>query len=247
LRILVVDDEDLLSQKLEGPTIALDPSNPFSARVQASLKRTAECYGIVKDLALYAEELKDESFLPPINELRDAFDHLMRAYAVQFGLRSGDGKYIAENVDAAFRHVYRALFDYLDYIRIYQKDYIYKKLDGISHPTIVSLFPEYYREILPEIESCLEDIPRYRGSKDIGNPDLEMAGQYHAKVMKLKDYCAQIQKKAPALIEAENKRQLEEEEREKKKSDLRRGEHWKYLLFTIIGSVIGGIIIAVFT
>jgi len=49
------------------------------------------------------------------------------------------------------------------------------------------------------------------------------------------------------LIEAENKRQLEEEEREKKKSDLRRGEHWKYLLFTIIGSVIGGIIIAVFT
>ncbi|WP_214041495.1 hypothetical protein [Methanoculleus sp.] len=118
------------------------------------MKKTTECYGILKDLALYAEELNTESFLPPINELRDAFDHLMRTYAVQFGLRDGDGEYIKENLDAVFRHVYRALFDYLDYIRIYQKDYIYQRLEGISHQTIVSLFPEYYREILPEIESC---------------------------------------------------------------------------------------------
>ena len=178
----------------------------------------------------------------PINEVRDAFDHLMRMYSILFGLRDGDGEYIKENLDAVFRHVYRASFDYLDYIRIYQKDYMHQRLEGISQQTIVNLFPEYYREILPEIESCLEDIPLYKASKDIGKPDMETVESYHAKVLKLRDYCAQINKMAPALIEAESQLREEVEQRERKESEIRRVEAWKYLLFTIIGAIIGGII-----
>jgi hypothetical protein len=166
----------------------------------------------------------------------------MRMYSVLFGLRDGDGEYIKENLDAVFRHVYRASFDYLDYIRIYQKDYMHQRLEGISQQTIVNLFPEYYREILPEIESCLEDIPLYKASKDIGKPDMETVESYHAKVLKLRDYCAQINKMAPALIEAESQLREEVEQRERKESEIRRVEAWKYLLFTIIGAIIGGII-----
>ncbi|KAF5029685.1 hypothetical protein DSECCO2_646010 [anaerobic digester metagenome] len=214
----------------------------LSARDLEVLRKTTECYGILKDLALYAEELNSESFLPPINEIRDAFDHLMRMYSVLFGLRDGDSEYIKENLDAVFRHVYRASFDYLDYIRIYQKDYMHRRLEGISQQTIVNLFPEYYREILPEIESCLEDIPLYKASKDIGKPDMETVERYHAKVLKMRDYCAQINKMAPALIEAESKLRGEAEQRERKESGIRRAETWKYLLFTIIGAIVGGII-----
>jgi hypothetical protein len=163
-------------------------------------------------------------------------------YSVLFGLRDGDSEYIKENLDAVFRHVYRASFDYLDYIRIYQKDYMYRRLEGISQQTIVNLFPEYYREILPEIESCLEDIPLYKASKDIGKPDMETVERYHAKVLKMRDYCAQINKMAPALIEAESKLRGEAEQRERKESGIRRAETWKYLLFTIIGAIVGGII-----
>ena len=141
-----------------------------------------------------------------------------------------------------FRHVYRASFDYLDYIRIYQKDYMHQRLEGISQQTIVNLFPEYYREILPEIESCLEDIPLYKASKDIGKPDMETVESYHAKVLRLRGYCAEINKMAPALIEAESKLRGEAEQRERKESEIRRAEAWKYLLFTIIGAIIGGII-----
>jgi len=241
----VADDETLLPQNLEASKPAIEFYDTLSSRDLEVLKKTTECYGILKDLALYAEELNTESFLPPINELRDAFDHLMRTYAVRFGLRDGDGEYIRRNLDAVFRHVYRALFDYLDYIRIYQKDYIYQKLEGISHQTIADLFPEYYREILPEIESCLEDIPLYKASKDIGKPDMETVERYHAKVLKLRDYCAQINRMAPVLIEAEHKLRLEEEKREKKESKTRRVEAWKYLLFTIIGTIVGGIFAAV--
>jgi len=214
----------------------------LSARDLEVLRKTTECYGILKDLALYAEELNSESFLPPINEIRDAFDHLMRMYSVLFGLRDGDSEYIKENLDAVFRHVYRASFDYLDYIRIYQKDYMHRRLEEISQQTIVNLFPEYYREILPEIESCLEDIPLYKASKDIGKPDMETVERYHAKVLKMRDYCAQINKMAPALIEAESKLRGEAEQRERKESGIRRAETWKYLLFTIIGAIVGGII-----
>jgi len=47
---------------------------------------------------------------------------------------------------------------------------------------------------------------------------------------------------APALIEAESKLREEVEQRERKESEIRRAEAWKYLLFTIIGAIIGGII-----
>ncbi|OQC70892.1 MAG: hypothetical protein BWX50_00759 [Euryarchaeota archaeon ADurb.Bin009] len=238
----MADDEAFLRQESEISAMVTGLPDTLSARDLEVLRKTTECYGILKDLALYAEELNSESFLPPINEIRDAFDHLMRMYSVLFGLRDGDSEYIKENLDAVFRHVYRASFDYLDYIRIYQKDYMHRRLEGISQQTIVNLFPEYYREILPEIESCLEDIPLYKASKDIGKPDMETVERYHAKVLKMRDYCAQINKMAPALIEAESKLRGEAEQRERKESGIRRAETWKYLLFTIIGAIVGGII-----
>jgi len=238
----MADDEAFLRQESEISAMVTGLPDTLSARDLEVLRKTTEGYGILKDLALYAEELNSESFLPPINEIRDAFDHLMRMYSVLFGLRDGDSEYIKENLDAVFRHVYRASFDYLDYIRIYQKDYMHRRLEGISQQTIVNLFPEYYREILPEIESCLEDIPLYKASKDIGKPDMETVERYHAKVLKMRDYCAQINKMAPALIEAESKLRGEAEQRERKESGIRRAETWKYLLFTIIGAIVGGII-----
>ena len=238
----MADDEAPLWQEPSISAMVTGLPDTLSARDLEVLKKTTECYGILKDLALYAEELNSESFLPPINEIRDAFDHLMRMYSVLFRLRNGDSEYIKENLDAMFRHVYRASFDYLDYIRIYQKDYMHQKLEGISQQTIVNLFPEYYREILPEIESCLEDIPLYKASKDIGKPDMDTVERYHAKVLKMRDHCAEINKMAPALIEAESKLQGEAEQRERKESELRQAETWKYLLFTIIGAIVGGII-----
>jgi hypothetical protein len=240
----VTNNEDLSSQKLEVVKTATNFYDSLLPEDPDILKKTTECYGILKDLALYAEELNNESFLPPINELRDAFDHIMRAYAAHFGLRDGGSDYINENLAAVFRHVYRAIFDYLDYIRIYQKDYIYQKLEGISHQTIINLFPEYYKEILPEIENCLEEIPMYKASKDIGKPDMEMIELYHTKVLKLRRYCTQINRITPVLIEADSKLKQEKEEQEIKEGKVRRFEAWKYLLFTIIGTIIGGIFVA---
>ena len=73
---------------------------------------------------------------------------------------------------------------------------------------------------------------------------METVERYHAKVLKMRGYCAQINKMTPALIEAESKLRGEAEQRERKEGELRRAEAWKYLFFTIIGTIVGGIAVA---
>lgn len=65
--------------------------------------------------------------MPPVNEIKDAFDHFMRISAVKFGMNDGDESYVQKNLEKVFSHIYRATFELFDYIRIYQKDSIDKK------------------------------------------------------------------------------------------------------------------------
>ena len=91
--------------------------------------------------------------MPPVNEIKDAFDHFMRISAVKFGMNDGDESYVQKNLEKVFSHIYRATFELFDYIRIYQKDSIDKKLNGITNDALVSVFPEYYQERIPIIPS----------------------------------------------------------------------------------------------
>ena len=163
------------------------------------LKDITELYCYYKELSLFAEEIRTESFLPPINEIRDAFDHLMRTCAVQYGFKVGNGDYKQENLKATFRHLYRAVFDLLDYIRIYEKLTIYEKIKGFSKTAILDVFPEYYREIVPEIEKCVKTIPIYKMDKDIGDPNLTKVKEYVDLVKKMRDYSLLIDEKIPAI------------------------------------------------
>ncbi len=58
----MADDEAFLRQELEISTIATDLHDTLSEQDREVLKKTTKCYGILKDLALYAEELNSESF-----------------------------------------------------------------------------------------------------------------------------------------------------------------------------------------
>ncbi|QSZ67510.1 hypothetical protein RJ40_08330 [Methanofollis aquaemaris] len=166
-------------------------------------------YQKYKYLALYAEELRSESFIPPINEIKDAYDHFMRIFAVKCGLKHENSEYIDSNLDATFRHIYRAVYDLLDYIRIYQKDIISNKLSDFSITTIHDVFPEYYQQIKPEIEKSLNNIPLYKASKDIGSPDIQAIDAYINLISEIKDYISVIDSKIPSMIEYEQKQNIE--------------------------------------
>ena len=181
----------------------------FTVEEVERMKKIAEIYQYLKELLIYSEELELDTFLPAINEIRDAFDHLMRVFAVKFEIKKENDGYEMRNLDASFDHIYRATFELLDYIRVCQKIWIDKTLTGISPQTLVVVFPEYYEEIKPEIDRALEDLPIYRVKKDIGDPDKNDIKNYVIYIRKIQSYFKRINRMLPALYAYEYARQIE--------------------------------------
>lgn len=182
----------------------------FDEQEAETLEKIAKLYDYEKGLMIYAEELADESFIPAINEIKDAFDHLMRVFSVKFGLRERNSVYINDNLDATFRHLYRATFDLLDFIRLLQKERIYEMVKDFSRETLVEVFPEYYNKIVPEIENAMQKIPRYKSEKDIGNPNLESVKGYVEIIEGTKLHFAKVSEMMPSLVDYENRKKKEE-------------------------------------
>ena len=75
-------------------------------------------YFLTKHYLLLSEELSEDfdTFLQPVKEHRDAFDHLARAYGYTMLDREIQNidKYREENMKKAVGHTYRALLDTAD-------------------------------------------------------------------------------------------------------------------------------------
>jgi hypothetical protein len=207
------------------------------------LEDLTRLYNLTKYILFYAEELKAESFIPPMNEFKDAFDHLMRVYTVKFELVRKDDDYVAANLDASFRHVYRATFELLDYIRIYQKEVIITKLENISREALSSVFPEYYKDIRPDIERIINDIPVYKCEKDIGDPTINCVEEYFNTAKKLDFYSHRIDEMLPGLIEYNKTKKREEREFEEKKTREKHNEYIIRFMIAVVCMAIGKIIL----
>ena len=186
----------------------------FNEDETADFERITVLYNINKRLMLYAEELTDETFLPPINEIRDTNDHLMRVFAAKLGFGEDGPETIGLNLDAAFSHLYRATYEHLDYIKIYQIEAIQIDLENIHNDALVAVFPEYYREIKPRLTAAIEKIPEYRDGKNIADPDFKLIEEYMAIIESIKTDYKKIGSMLPALIEYQAK-QKEDNRREK--------------------------------
>jgi len=217
--------------------------NSFSDDELQRIKEITELYSYTKDLILYSEELNNLStFMPPINEIKDAFDHFMRITSVKFGMHEGDDEYIRTNLDKVFSHLYRATFELFDYIRIYQKDSIDKKLNGISNEALVHVFPDYYHKIKPEMEGLITKIPSYKKDKDIGDPDIGVIKSYYQSIQEMKENIRKIDAMLPALIEYEEKRKAEHAAKELNEQVSKRKDWTVQAVIAIIGTIIGIII-----
>jgi len=184
--------------------------NPFSEEELRRIKEITELYSYTKDLILYSEELNNLStFMPPINEIKDAFDHFMRITSVKFGMNTGDDEYVQKNLDKVFSHLYRATFELFDYIRIYQKDSIDKKLTGISNEALIHVFPDYYQKIKPAMEELITKIPAYKKDKDIGDPDIGVVKSYYNSIQEMREHIRKIDTMLPVLIEYDEKKKSE--------------------------------------
>lgn len=137
-------------------------------------KKLTQIHNITKELYIRSEEYNDDlkSFIQPIKELKDAYEHIVRANTRAF-INFSDVKdidYIKSNMDKAIGHEFRAFFDTADFICIIFRKKINEKLEGFSYNQIVNEWPEY-NFARKRIISIPEDIASIRIKKDIGSSE----------------------------------------------------------------------------
>jgi len=211
----------------------------FSDAEIKKLEEITTLYATVKKWMLYAEEIHPEkkTFIQPINEIKNAFDHLMRVFASKLELKSVDAAYITINLDKAFAHIYRAAYDLLDYISIYLRKKISDEINGISPEALTTIFPEYYKEINPYIERISSEIFDLRANRD--NPRINDLSKYNKIIERLKSHLDKILEIKPSLIYYE----------ERKKKEVRKSKFLEILIYiaiAIVSGVIGAISYAYF-
>ena len=204
---------------------------------EEQLRELTELYQVVKEIIIYCEEVDGNMIgMPILNELRNSFDHLMRVNALHFGLKSTEEEdYKTDNMKKAYGHLYRAGYDALDWVCLTLRGRIVGEVQDFSLETINAVFPEYYKDIRPELVDIETKIGKIRQEKDVGEKNLSNFASYVNIMKTLKGHYKLALKKKPGMIEYEQKK-----EKEKKKD--RRREITTEIIIGIILALIAGAI-----
>lgn len=201
--------------------MATEASNSDSFQYPEKWTRLVEIHNHAKSIFLCAEEFDPEflDFVQPVMELRNGFEHIIRAKAAELGVNGeADAKrpdYIPQSLDKAIGHEYRAFFDAADWFSVCIRDRITKTLDQYSHEHIAAVLPDYYAKLRPHIDQTSREIAEIRGSKDIAKDKdlLAEVASYRAAIDKLLGAYEQIEKSIPALVDARQRRPVHVEDR----------------------------------
>lgn len=138
--------------------------------------KMSQIHMYTKHYLLITEEISEEgiTFLQPLKEHRDAYDHLMRIYAIPIKVNKDIDveKYVLDNVKKAFGHEYRAFFDTADWFTYICRKYIREEL---SFGAKKKKYKEVYADF-ENVKSFINEVPflisKYREEKDISNHEL---------------------------------------------------------------------------
>lgn len=144
-----------------------------------------------KHYLLIAEEISEEglTFLQPLKEHRDAYDHLIRVFSLSIKEFEGTNveKYALDNVKKAFGHEYRAFFDTADWFTYICRKYIREEL---AFKAKRKRYEETYADF-EEVKKFINEVPfliaKYREEKDVSNhePILSEVLEYKKTMDKL--------------------------------------------------------------
>lgn len=191
----------------------------FSEDEKKRLEKLVEIYSKTKIAIIKAEESKIDlmKFITPVEQLRDAFDHLMRVFIVKNEIKNENANYCLDNLDAAIAHVYRACYDTLDFSVHSLKEKIQTEFKEFDSEAIKLVMPEYYSDIRPKLENFCKEIEEIRNNKDIGkirHSEDENIEKYLQLFNVLKEDYEKMLEKESTIIEQqtkiENKRKKEE-------------------------------------
>jgi len=131
---------------------------------------------------------------------------------------------------------------YSDRTTLFLRQYIAEEMGIFSLESIKSVFPEYFKDIRPEVEELTDAIIKRRSEKDIGDPNFENFQKYANLMKTVYGYYKEILKKKSALIEYENKLKKEDKEAEDKLKKKERRKLIGMILALIFVAIVSGII-----
>lgn len=171
-----------------------------NADIRKDLDVLGQIHMLTKHYLLIAEELSEEgvTFLQPLKEHRDAYDHLMRVFYLPTRLEALDVasdfdpvSYIRKNVEKAVGHEYRAFFDMADWLTFICRRKIREELSyhQVRRVYVDRYGEEDYRTVKNLINNVYVTIAQYRTEKDIGNavPPLQDVQSYQKTIDQLLD------------------------------------------------------------
>jgi hypothetical protein len=185
-------------------------------------------YQNLRKMIIRAEELgiKTDDFLQPVLEQRNAFDHFMRAKAVEIEIeveideKEKKEKHVDQQYDKMIGHLYLAFFDAADWLGMTIKESILDIINPHSNECIKSVIPSYYTTTKPRIMEIATKISDIRENKDIGengNSLLDEVREYYKIIDELLSFLYDVQKHNGSLIEFSEKEQKEIAEKEQKR------------------------------
>ncbi len=147
--------------------------------IRGSLDVLGQIHVLTKHYLLVAEELSEDgvTFLQPLKEHRDAYDHLMRVFYLPNRIKGLSAAsdfdsvaYIKKNVEKAVGHEYRAFFDMADWLTFICRRKIREELSyqRIRQAYIDCYGEEEYQSVKELINTVYATIAQYRTEKDIG-------------------------------------------------------------------------------
>lgn len=115
----------------------------------AKLNEISSLYVESKKAIILLENYNPEhkTFIAPMNEMRNALDHIMKMIA-----NRKDSNEVYEQYRGARSHIRRAGYDAYELLCISISDYIRDTLSVFSPEDIAKGFPQYYGEIRPRIQ-----------------------------------------------------------------------------------------------
>jgi hypothetical protein len=195
------------------------------------VKELAKLYQKVKEGILLEESYDslDRISLGAMNEMRNAFDHLMRA------VTQGDN-FDKEFFDAR-DHILRAGYDTYEGLAMSASNDILDSLLGFDKKVISTIFPAYYNDIKPmmiDLKAELSEIRRTRENNSKLIYDDSTLNKYIEKAKTLIGFAKRVQGYIPEMTQYQKQRDQEKELKDNKDKK----SFWKNQFVTWVGGFI---------
>jgi hypothetical protein len=169
-------------------------------------RQIVEVHNRAKELFILAEEMdrRFETFLQPVQELKHALEHIVRARARELGITGNpDSDYVDESLRKAFGHEYRAFFDVADWLGVALREKAIDQMSRYSPACISRYFREWYEMLRPKLETANIEIAKFRTAKDVakGGDVIPEVEKYHHQIVELAEMMPTISSHVPQLEE----------------------------------------------